>query len=67
MTAGDTFEEVGRLVIRPSVARRALFKRIEGNCDRTHCLGRNGEQRVEVYPLLGYGHEEDTGDMLKTP
>ena len=26
---------------------------------RTHCVGRNGEQRVEVYPLLGYLHEEE--------
>ncbi|CAK9066164.1 unnamed protein product [Durusdinium trenchii] len=46
LNAGDTFEEVGRIVIKPSPAR-------------THCIGRCGDQRVEVYPLLGYANDED--------
>lgn len=25
---------------------------------RTHCIGRCGDQRVEVYPLLGYANDE---------
>ena len=45
--AGETFEEVGRVVIKPSMAR-------------SYNVGRNGEQTAEVYPLLGFVQEEES-------